>query len=236
MNPVRLRIDRGPWLPAVIVSSHSDSFDASDPLPAFNPNLEPPTSKPDPLPTSNLESLISKSDELTPTESHPCIESRGEGVQPLQKISDSAACNASGSTLTPRVEPLVSEPPLQAVTVNPPDQEVHDVSTFQPANVQTGSVTCRHIDAKGNRCRMLPAKNHPSLCAHHARQEHRRRQPDDETQADELLASIPDFTTAASINLFLGNLVRQFARKRIARRDAIAMAYLGQLLLTASPL
>lgn len=80
---------------------------------------------------------------------------------------------------------------------------------------------------------MLPAKNHPSLCAHHARQEHRRRRTDGETQADELLASIPDFTTAASINLFLGNLVRQFARKRIARRDAIAMAYLGQLLLNS---
>jgi hypothetical protein len=44
------------------------------------------------------------------------------------------------------------------------------------------------------------------------------------------------FTTADEVNLFLGNLVRQLARKRIARRDAIALAYLGQLLLNSLPL
>jgi hypothetical protein len=35
------------------------------------------------------------------------------------------------------------------------------------------------------------------------------------------------------VNLFLGNLVRQLARKRIARRDAIALAYISQLILTS---
>ena len=35
------------------------------------------------------------------------------------------------------------------------------------------------------------------------------------------------------MNLFLGNLVRQLARKRIARRDAIALAYISQLILTS---
>ena len=36
-------------------------------------------------------------------------------------------------------------------------------------------------------------------------------------------------------NLFLGNLVKQLARKRIVRRDAIALAYLCQLLLNSLP-
>jgi len=36
-----------------------------------------------------------------------------------------------------------------------------------------------------------------------------------------------DFSTANSINAFLGNLVKQLARKRIARCDAIALAYIS---------
>src|SRR5205823_3111963 len=44
---------------------------------------------------------------------------------------------------------------------------------------------------------------------------------------------IDSFTTADEVNLFLGNLVRQLARKRIARRDAIALAYISQLILTS---
>jgi len=39
--------------------------------------------------------------------------------------------------------------------------------------------------------------------------------------------------SADEVNLFLGNLVRQLARKRIARRDAIALAYISQLILTS---
>jgi hypothetical protein len=44
---------------------------------------------------------------------------------------------------------------------------------------------------------------------------------------------IDSFNTADEVNLFLGNLVRQLARKRIARRDAIALAYISQLILTS---
>ncbi|HUL14445.1 MAG TPA: hypothetical protein VLV88_00485, partial [Terriglobales bacterium] len=49
------------------------------------------------------------------------------------------------------------------------------------------------------------------------------------------LGSIEDFSSADSINLFLGNLVKQLVRKRIARPDAIALAYIGQLLLNSLP-
>jgi len=37
------------------------------------------------------------------------------------------------------------------------------------------------------------------------------------------------------VNRFLGHLVKQLARKRIARRDAIALAYISQLLLNTFP-
>jgi hypothetical protein len=56
---------------------------------------------------------------------------------------------------------------------------------------------------------------------------------DPEVLAAELLTDIDSFTTADEVNLFLGNLVRQLARKRLARRDAIALAYISQLILTS---
>jgi hypothetical protein len=56
---------------------------------------------------------------------------------------------------------------------------------------------------------------------------------DPEVLAAELLGDIDSFTTADEVNLFLGNLVRQLARKRIARRDAIALAYISQLILSS---
>jgi hypothetical protein len=76
-----------------------------------------------------------------------------------------------------------------------------------------------------------------NFCSEHARQEEKHQQtPDPETLAAELLADIEHFSTADNVNLFLGNLVKQLARKRIARRDAVALAYLGQLLLNSLPL
>jgi hypothetical protein len=73
-----------------------------------------------------------------------------------------------------------------------------------------------------------------SLCPYHlAQSKAKEAVPDPETLAAELLGEIVNFTTADSVNLFLGNLVKQLARKRIARRDAIALAYLCQLLLNS---
>ncbi len=80
---------------------------------------------------------------------------------------------------------------------------------------------------------MLLARNHSSLCAHHARQARLRGQPDDEALAAELLTSIEDFSSASDVNLFLGNVVRQFARKRIDRLDAVALTYMSQMLLNS---
>jgi len=101
---------------------------------------------------------------------------------------------------------------------------------------------CQHISPKGNRCHMLIDQNHrpangaarPILCAYHAERLRVGVPPvDPEVLAAELLDDINSFTTADEVNLFLGNLVRQLARKRIARRDAIALAYISQLILTS---
>ena len=101
---------------------------------------------------------------------------------------------------------------------------------------------CQHVSPKGRRCKMLIDDNHrrangahrPTLCAYHAdRLKAIVPAVDPEALAAELLTDIDSFTTADEVNLFLGNLVRQLARKRIARRDAIALAYISQLILTS---
>jgi hypothetical protein len=101
---------------------------------------------------------------------------------------------------------------------------------------------CQHISPKGQRCHMLIDENHrpangakrSTLCAYHAnRLSASVPAVEPEVLAADLLGDIDDFSTAGSVNLFLGNLVKQLARKRIARRDAIALAYLSQLLLNS---
>lgn len=101
---------------------------------------------------------------------------------------------------------------------------------------------CQYQNARGHRCHMLVDANHrpangaarPTLCAYHAgRLLAAAPVVDPEVLAAELLDDIDSFTTADEVNLFLGNLVRQLARKRIARRDAIALAYISQLILTS---
>jgi hypothetical protein len=100
---------------------------------------------------------------------------------------------------------------------------------------------CQHINARGHRCRILPTDD-SGHCAYHARHcsGHTHagevlagEAPGDKAISAELLDSIDDFTSAASVNLFLGNLVKQVVRKRISRRDAVALAYLCQLLLNS---
>jgi len=106
---------------------------------------------------------------------------------------------------------------------------------------------CQHIDARGHRCRMFVAPAEKTfgsgsdsdlaeltsdLCAHHAQQISRRRR-DGQTIAAELLASVSDFGDAASVNRFLGNLVKMVALRRIPRRDAVVMAYISQLILNS---
>ena len=93
------------------------------------------------------------------------------------------------------------------------------------------TAVCRHIDGRGHRCRMLVMSPTATLCSHHAQ---RRLQTQRGSEAAaELLARVSDFSDAASVNRFLGNLVKQVTLKRIPRRDAITLAYICQLLLNS---
>jgi hypothetical protein len=69
------------------------------------------------------------------------------------------------------------------------------------------------------------------LCPHHARLLEKQHQRHSDNLASELLRNVEDFSTPEAVNALLGNLVRQLARKRIARLDAMAIAYVSQLLL-----
>ncbi len=106
---------------------------------------------------------------------------------------------------------------------------------------------CQYRDARGRGCRML-ALSPPNptslaedsaldvstdgLCAFHARRL-RDRHRAGQTAAAELLASVTDFGDAASVNRFLGNLLKLVAVRRIPRRDAVALAYISQLILNS---
>lgn len=105
-------------------------------------------------------------------------------------------------------------------------------TTVEAPDYADESALCHHIDAQGRRCRMLLMSPTDSLCAHHA-QRRLQTQRGSETAAAELLACVSDFTDAASVNRFLGNLVKQVVLKRIPRRDAVAITYVCQLLLNS---
>jgi len=73
-----------------------------------------------------------------------------------------------------------------------------------------------------------------ALCPYHLRLT-QASQPDPEALAAELLASTGNLNTADRVNALLANVVKQLARQRIDRRDALAIGYLAQLLLNIVP-
>ena len=92
---------------------------------------------------------------------------------------------------------------------------------------------CQYVNARGQHCRMLRA-NDESLCPFHLRQT-QASQLDPETLAAELLDSTGNLNTADRVNTLLANVVKQLARRRIDRLDALANGYLAQLLLNTVP-
>jgi hypothetical protein len=94
---------------------------------------------------------------------------------------------------------------------------------------------CQHVNSRGRRCRMLVAGDRSSLCPHHLNLSKAESRQQDEAVAAELLGWLEDFTTPDSVNIFLGNLLKLLARKRIDRRDAVAQAYVCQLILNTFP-
>lgn len=81
---------------------------------------------------------------------------------------------------------------------------------------------------------MFAADPEQGLCPHHLGRLQAERARNDEAVA-ELLGPLEDFSSPASVNFFLGNLLKLMARKKIDRRDALAQAYICQLLLNTFP-
>src|SRR5882757_5754317 len=117
-----------------------------------------------------------------------------------------------------------SEPTSHPITDSPITTMSHHVETLTP---------CRYIDRRGHHCRLFSSLPNLELCPHHARQQLKQKQRLNDASAAELLGDLTDFSTPDTVNILLGNLVRQLARKRIQRRDAMAIAYVSQLLLTS---
>jgi hypothetical protein len=74
---------------------------------------------------------------------------------------------------------------------------------------------------------------HRALCVFHARAEQQLLAA--EQVGRQLVSLSGEFKTASDINHALGKLFSLVARNRIARRDAVALAYIGQLLLQSLP-
>lgn len=81
---------------------------------------------------------------------------------------------------------------------------------------------------------MFAAAAEEGLCPHHLGRLQAERAKNDEAVA-ELFGPLDDFCSPANVNLFLGNLLKLMARKKIDRRDALAQAYVCQLLLNTFP-
>lgn len=92
---------------------------------------------------------------------------------------------------------------------------------------------CLNVSPRGQHCRMLRADGQ-SFCAYHL-QRAEAADPDPEVLAAELLDGTGNLNTADRVNALLANTVKQFARQRIDRTDALAVGYLAQMLLNTVP-
>jgi hypothetical protein len=97
------------------------------------------------------------------------------------------------------------------------------------------STRCTHLTANGRRCQAPFAPNHTALCAQHALQDLQLH--DSKVVTEEILGPLCDFRSAFSINRALGKLFTITAENRIPVRNALALAYIGQLMIqTLHPL
>jgi len=120
-------------------------------------------------------------------------------------------------------------PDLDATPTPSPEAQTADKTASDPSPPDRH---CRHVSQAGRRCRYLLAEGHAAFCEKHSRPR-RGSQEEADAIAEELLDSIEDFSTATAVNVFLGNIAVQLARKRIARSDAVALAYISQLMLNS---
>jgi len=88
---------------------------------------------------------------------------------------------------------------------------------------------CQFFFSDGRRCRAPRGEGHLALCLRHAHAL---------SQAPEMIDVAPpsgEFRTATDVNRALGKVFLLLAQNRISRRNAVALGYLGQLLLQTLP-
>jgi hypothetical protein len=102
-------------------------------------------------------------------------------------------------------------------------------------NSSTGVATrCQFQFSDGRCCRMLRSPAHSFFCAFHARQE--LQLIESQRLGDEISVSLHgNFLTATDINHVLGKLFTAAAQDRIPLRKAIALTYMGQVMLSSLP-
>ncbi len=93
---------------------------------------------------------------------------------------------------------------------------------------------CQWQTADGRQCRMLRKEGHPTLCAHHAREEDQLLAA--ETLGDDLASLSGHFKTAQDVNHVLGKIFTALAENRISAQTAVTFAlHSCQLLLQTLP-
>jgi len=102
-------------------------------------------------------------------------------------------------------------------------------------NSSTGVATrCQFHFSDGRCCRMLRSPAHSSFCAFHARQE--LQLLESQRLGDEISTSLHgNFLTATDINHVMGKLFTAVAQDRVPLRKAMALTYMGQVMLSSLP-
>ena len=103
----------------------------------------------------------------------------------------------------------------------------------QKRSKSNGFDLCQFQFSDGRKCKMLRDQSHPALCPIHARQEFQCLEAG--RIGAELASLSGEFKTTSDVNHVLGKVFSLLAHGRIPRRKAIALAYIGQLLLQSIP-
>lgn len=102
----------------------------------------------------------------------------------------------------------------------------------RPATKVAGQL-CQFAFSDGRSCRMPRWQKHRKLCLEHARKEQQLLSVEEVSR--ELVPVSGEFKTASDVNHVLGKLFSLVAKNRMPRKDAVALAYIGQLLIQTLP-
>jgi hypothetical protein len=97
------------------------------------------------------------------------------------------------------------------------------------------SPSCVYRSKTGHRCHMLAFDPDSPFCPFHARENLKRQRRELSARARLLLGTMRQFPTPEHVQCLLGNLITQLAFGRVDRKDALALAYVSQLLLQTFP-